>query len=496
MTTGPALLDAATRWNAWPVGYGEKLSEGMWRGEEFHELFAEELMVAVKADGPRRLIINVPPRHGKTEGISHWGSTWFLDWWPRLRVVLAMYAAELAGEVGASVRDTIRENPDVLDVRVRRDSSARNRWNTTKRGGFVATGVGGILTGRGGSLLIVDDPIKNWEEANSQVYRQRTWDWYLSTFRTRIEPGPDGGDGCLAVVMTRWHEDDLTGRLIREQGTQDQGGLWRHICIPAIAERDDPLGRDPGSALSVRYPIERLEETRDELGPHIFGALYQQHPTAPAGTVFKRGWWKRWDTYPRGKIDRLIATVDCTFKDTDDSDFVVIQVWAKVGAYLFLMDCWRRQADFETTCRALAAMKARWPECGEWIVEEAANGAAVIQTMRKSIPGVLPYRPRESKHARAMACQPSVAAGQWWLPSVPRFTPLLDDDPTHLVNGKRVPFALSVEDYIEELAAFPNGTHDDMVDATTMAGIHLGVAAPILTSHTWQDERLGDGRGR
>jgi predicted phage terminase large subunit-like protein len=484
-----ALTDPLTSWRAWPVGYGEHLGEGLWHSEPVHELFAAALMRTVLGDGSRRLIINVPPRHGKTEGISRWGSVWYLDWFPHQRVALAMYAAELAGEIGASVRDTLREHPDDLDVRVRRDSSARNRWNTTKRGGFIATGVGGILTGRGGSLLLCDDPIKNWEEANSQVYRRKMIDWWRSTWRTRLEPGPDGGDGAMVVVQTRWHEDDLTGWLVREQGLVADGGIWNQISIPAIAEPNDPLGRAEGEALSDRYPIDALLATRAELGEFIFDALYQQHPSAPLGRVFHREWWRHSDAWPRLDADQWLGSIDCTFKDTDESDYVALQVYCRKGAEKWLVDAWRRQASFVTTCEALEAMARRWPQVNQWVVEDKANGPAVISQLRNRVHGVVGYTPPDSKLARAIAASPTVKAGQVYLPAHAKFEPLLpDDDP-------RLP--LTVEDFVDELAAFPTGTHDDQVDAFSQAMLHLGVHMPIIGQggDRYRDERL-EGRGR
>lgn len=474
-----AIEHAISDWRAWPVGYGETLSRGLWTADPVHELMAAELMRTVMAPDDRRLIINVQPRIGKTEGIGHYGSTWYLDWWPHQRVVLAMYAAELAGEVGAKVRDTIRENTTALAVRVRRDSSARNRWNTTAGGGFVATGVGGILTGRGGGLLLCDDPIKNSEEANSQVMRDKVWEWWRSTFRTRLEPGPDGRDGAIVVVMTRWHEDDLTGRLLREQP-----GLWRQVVIPALAGDDDPLGRAPGQALTARYPVEQLEKTRSELGPLIFDAMYQQAPSAPEGTLLKRAWWMRYDRAPLAGAEQYLASIDCTFADTNDSDYVVIQVWARVGAKKYLLDAWRRQADFVTTLRAVRAMRARWPQVGEWIVESKANGPAVMSALGDEIVGLNGFRPLDSKSARAQACQPTLAGGQVYLPVAGTvFARLLPDDP----------WELAVSDFIDECAAFPNGTNDDQVDAFTQAMLHMGVSSPLLASTTYRDERL---RGR
>lgn len=471
-----APSDLTSSWRAWPVGYGTRLSAGQWTPAPHHELIASEMMATIFGKESRRLIVTAPPRHGKSEAIGHWGSVWYLDWFPTMRVVLAMYAADLAGETGAKVRDTIRENPDDLDIRIKRDSSARNRWNTTKGGGFIAAGVGGIITGRGGGLLLIDDPIKNAEEASSQLMRQKHKDWYQSTLRTRLEPGPDGGDGTIILVLTRWHADDLAGWLLKEQGD-----IWRELRLPAIAEEDDALGRQIGEPLwPGRYPLEALERTRDELGPYVFNGMYQQRPTAPKGTILQRDWWRRYANFPRERVEQWLGSIDCTFADTDGSDFVVIQVWARVGAEKYLLDSWRQRADFVTTCDATVAMARRWPEVNEWVVENKANGPAVLSQLRQKISGLVPFNPADSKLARATACAPTARAGQVFLPTTNVFAPLLPTDRE----------SATVADFIDECAAFDKGIHDDQVDAYTQAMLHMGVSSPLLASRTWSDDRL------
>jgi predicted phage terminase large subunit-like protein len=434
--------------------------------------------VCVQVDHPDGLFLvgqHLIPTHN-SELLSHWVPVWYLDWFPHLTTILAMYAAELAGEFGAKVRDTIRESGDDLDVRVRRDSSARNRWNTTALGGFYGAGVGGILTGRGGPLILVDDPIKNSEEATSEAQREKLWEWWGSTLRTRLESGPDGGDGTICLLMTRWHEDDIAARLDREQP-----GVWRTINLPALSEGDgDPLGRPEGEPLwPARYSAESLERTRAELGPYVFNGMYQQRPTAPAGTIFQRDWWRRYSEFPRYEIEQWLASIDCTFTDADDSDFVVISVWGRHRANKYLLDVWRQRADFLKTCRAVEEGARRWPEVTEWVVENKANGPAVLAQLRDRVSGIVPFTPRDSKEARAQACAPTVAAGQVWLPNRNEFQAWLPEETPATVN-----------DWIDEFAAFPKGVHDDQVDSGCQALLHMGVHGRLLTSTTWKDDRL------
>jgi predicted phage terminase large subunit-like protein len=233
--------------------------------------------------GPNRLIVQMPPRHGKSELISYWTPLWFLDRWPARRVMLAAYEAEFAATWGRRVRDSV---PDLraeskIRFQVAPEASARSMWLTDQGGMMITAGVGGPVTGKGGDLVIVDDPVKNAQEALSPLVRERTWDWWRSTMRTRIEPG-----GVAIVVMTRWHPEDLAGKLIIDSNAG--GEHWHVISFPAISEGFDELGRAPGDALwPARYNVEALKLLERSLGPLWWAALFQQRPFLPEGSVIK-----------------------------------------------------------------------------------------------------------------------------------------------------------------------------------------------------------------
>lgn len=223
-------------------------------------------------------MVMMPPRHGKSETSSFWTPAWFLENWPDRRVILCSYEADFAASWGRRVRNLITENQDRFTVRVADDSSAAERWHTTAGGAMATAGIGGPITGKGGDMLILDDPIKNSEQANSATYRDRAWEWWGSTFLTRREPG-----ASVVMVLTRWHDDDLAGRVLR---TSPEG--WEVIRLPAIAGEHDDLGRKPGAALwPARYNAADLTRIRREVGDYVWQALYQQTPpNLEGGSVY------------------------------------------------------------------------------------------------------------------------------------------------------------------------------------------------------------------
>ncbi len=263
-----------------PHLYAMLVSGGRWRPFDYQAWLGRLIGQAVVRGGGR-LVVNAPPRHGKSDLVSLWTPAWLLDNWPQRRVIIAAYGADLAaGKFGRDLREHFRLNPNVR-CRPRRDVGSAARWFTPQGGGMVAVGVGGPITGFGADLLIIDDPVKNWEQAGSGAWRRKVVEWFNSTFYTRAEPG-----ATILVAMTRWHEDDLTGYLVREHGD-----AWRHVRLPALAEADDPLGRAPGEPLCpVRFDAAMLESIRRAVhGSGTWEALYQQQPAGVAtGRVYER----------------------------------------------------------------------------------------------------------------------------------------------------------------------------------------------------------------
>jgi predicted phage terminase large subunit-like protein len=268
-----------------PAGFAATASRGRWILARHLELLNQKLL-DVALGRTRRLIISMPPRHGKSEATSKYFPAWYLGRFPDRRIILASYESDFAASWGRKVRDLIdTHGPEFFGVKVRADSSAANRWDLdSHEGGMVTAGVGGPIVGRGANILVLDDPIKNAEESNSPVIRQRHRDWWRSTAYTRLEP-----DGAAIVMCTRWNEEDLPGWLIAEVSTGD-GEPWDVLNLPALAEENDPLGRAPGEALwPERFSVERLNEIHKSLGSYWFAALYQQRPAPISGGMFHIG---------------------------------------------------------------------------------------------------------------------------------------------------------------------------------------------------------------
>lgn len=415
-----------------------------------------------------RLAISMPPQEGKSERCSRTFPLWVLLAKPETRIAIASYSDTAARRFSRRVRDDIRTHTN-LGLRVRQDLANQSEWQLQNHaGGVYAVGMGGSLTGRPVDLLIIDDPVKDRAEADSLAYRERAWDWWTEVGSTRLAPGAP-----VVVIQTRWHQDDLTGRLL----TADDGHLWRVINLPAQAEDDDQLGRAPGEYLiSSRGRTEaQWEAIKIRSGSRTWNALYQGRPAPSEGGILQRSWWRQYPVAPwimnedstrtLPNATQILTSWDMAFKANSNSDFVVGQVWARRGGEALLLDQIRARLTFTETISAVRTLAARWPQANLHLVEDAANGTAIIDTLRRSLPGIVPVTPHESKEARASAISPWVEAGNVILPS-----PML---------------APWVGDLIEEAAAFPNGTHDDQVDAMSQALTRL-LAGGTATTYLQQ----------
>jgi predicted phage terminase large subunit-like protein len=439
MTLTPdALLQHA--WRGWPHTMAAVLSRGQYASPPHVRLMSREIVRTVDSGGGL-LIFEAPPRHGKSELVSRRVPTWHMSEKPDRHVTLAGYGASLPEAHSRWIRDTISEHGASLGVRIASDSTAADRWHTSRGGSCRAVGVGGALTGFGSHLLIIDDPISNAEEADSEVMRDKVWDWFLSVAWTRREPG-----ATVVVMCTRWHEDDLIGRILEQP---ELSRIAKRLTFRAIAEDDDVLGRKPGEALwPDRYNEQTLAEIKAALPPRWFNALYQQRPTSAEGAEIKRHWW-RWYTdlpVPRAGLDMVVASWDCSFRDTDGTDYVAGTVWGIYGSYRYLLDVVRERMDFVTTVGAVKTSFDKWRP-NVTLIEAKANGDAAINTLRTIVPGIVPVEPQGGKESRIRAAAPQIEAGNVWLPN-------------------NAPWANQL---VEEAAAFPVGRHDDAIDSTAQA---------------------------
>ena len=397
-----------------------------------------------------RLIISMPPQEGKSVRVGRDFPIWALMQNPDLRIITGSYGQGLANRNGRTVRNAIITNPDV-GLAVAPDHGAASEWTIDGHdGGVLSVGRGAGVTGRPADLLIIDDPLKDRAEADSLTIRDTTWDWWTDVLSARLAPGAQA-----VLILTRWHEDDLAGRLV----ARDTDAGWRVLNIPAQCEdpATDPLGREPGEYMisARRRTREQWEQRKRTAGSRTWNALYQGRPSPTEGGAFRREWWRRWTRPPQ--LHRVIQSWDMAFKGTDKSDFVVGQVWATDGADSYLLDQVRGRWTFTETLAQVRLLRERWPMTSATLVEDKANGTAVIDSLNRSIPGLVPVQPQGGKETRAAAVSPLVEAGNVWLPPA------------------TVPWVGAL---VEEAAAFPQGSHDDQVDALTQALAYLHITQP------------------
>lgn len=265
----------------------------------------------------KRLMIFVPPRHGKSEIASIQFPAWYLGRNPNRSIITSSYSIDLAWEFGRRSRNLIGSDVYGLifpSVSLAADSKSAGRWNVGKRGSYVATGVGGAITGRGANVFLIDDPVKNREEADSEVMREKVWNWYTSTARTRLTP-----NGAIVLIMTRWHDDDLAGRILASEGGQD----WTVINLPAIAEEDEEFRKLGEPLWADMYTMESLMETKRDIGSYDWSALYQQNPVDVESQVFKEEWFRERDWEEVRKLNtRNFLTIDPAPAKTKKADFI------------------------------------------------------------------------------------------------------------------------------------------------------------------------------
>lgn len=417
----------------------------------------------------KRLMVFMPPRHGKSELVSRRLPALIFGYDPLAKVIATSYSADLAARNNRDVQRVI-DTPEYRQlfplVTLNGENSRAGRSGNWLRnsdifeivnygGVYRSSGVGGGITGMGATHILIDDPIKNQEEATSLTYRNRLWDWYTTTLYTRLEK-----DGGICLCMTRWHEDDLAGRLLAQAAANPQTDQWEVISFPAVAEGghpDDP--RLIGEALwPEKYNLARLGAMQETIGSQVWNALYQQRPAPEAGMIVKREWWRFYDK-PPAHFDSVVQSWDLTFTGSKTSDFVVGLVLGRKGADIYVLDMARGRMSFTDSVAAIKNLSRKWPNASAKYVERAANGYAAIETLQHEIPGLIGVKPMGSKVARANAAAPRIEAGNLWLPN-----PALG--------------ATWVNALLDEWATFPASANDDIVDALTQGILKLSEQAP------------------
>jgi predicted phage terminase large subunit-like protein len=393
----------------------------------------------------KRLIINMPPRHTKSEFASYLLPAYLMGRDPRTKAIEATHNSELAVRFGRKVRD-LMDQPNYKElfpeVSLKQDSKAAGRWDTNRGGEYFAVGVGGAMTGRGADVLIIDDPHSE-QDALSDLALDNAWEWYQGGPRTRLQPG-----GAIVVVMTRWGTKDMTARLIKAQSSHN-ADKWEIIELPAIMPSGKPLWPE-------FWKLEELLAVKASLSVQKWNAMYQQQPTNDEGAILKREWWRVWQESEPPLVNYIIQTMDTAYSKKETADFSVITTWGVFylnedsGANIILLDVKRGRWDFPELKRVAKEQYDHW-QPDNLLIEAKATGTPLQQELRRMNIPVTMYSPGgrkagTDKVSRANSVAPILESGIVWAP---------DTD--------------WAEELVEECAAFPHGDNDDMVDVTTMA---------------------------
>ena len=412
-----------------------------------HDLIAEKLEGIVTGDVDR-LMVNMPPRHGKSELASRRFPAYLLGVRPETEIVVASYNADKAREFGYEVRDIVKSTEYQAlfpNVTLKDDSKAADRWNTSAGGSLRAVGIGTALTGRGADVLLIDDPIKDDEDADSELRRERIWSWYSSVAYTRLSPG-----GRVVVIQTRWHEDDLTGRLIAEQAKG--GDCWDILELPAISSRGEALWPD-------RFPLEYLERIKRVTLPRHWSALYQQRPAPEEGAYYKREWFRYYDEAP--KHLRIYGTSDYAVTDGDGDYTVHLVAGVDPDDNIYVLDLWRGQTSSDVWVQSWLDLAKRWKPL-MWLEESGQIVKSIGPFLDRRMREARVYCRREQvasaadKPTRSRSIQARTAMGKVYFPS-------------------KAPW---LADFTSELLVFPAGKHDDQVDALGLIGRMLDDMIP------------------
>ena len=448
-----------------------KFVKEMWPGfidGRHHKVMAKKFQEI--AEGKiKRLIINMPPRHTKSEFASFLLPAWFLGKYPNKKIIQTSNTAELAVGFGRKVRNLVDSQAYAKifpNVNLRSDSKAAGRWATNAGGEYFAIGVGGTVTGKGADLLIIDDPHSEQEAAlaaTSPEIFDKVYEWYTSGPRQRLQPG-----GSIVVVMTRWSKKDLTGRIIQSSIDKEGNDDWEVIDFPAILPSGNPLWPE-------FWSLQELEALRSELPAGKWNAQYQQSPTSEEGAIIKRDWWKIWEPDRPPVCEFIIQSWDTAFTKSERSDYSACTTWGVFykdenpnDPNVILLDAFKKRMEFpELKEKAFNHYKEWEPDA--FIVEAKASGAPLIFELRAMGIPVSEFTPSRGndKMVRINSVSDLFASGKVWAPST-RWA----------------------DELIEEMAAFPNSDHDDLVDSTTQALIRFRKGGFLRLNTDEDDEPL------
>jgi len=430
---------------------------------DHHKIFAEKLEKVARGE-LKRLIVNMPPRHTKSEFASYLFPAWVMGQKPQTKIIQATHTAELAVGFGRKVKNLLDSDiyRDVFpDIQLARDAKASGRWSTDMGGEYYAVGVGGALAGRGADLCIIDDPVSE-QDALSPAALDNIYEWYTSGPRQRLQPG-----GAIIIVMTRWSIRDLTAKVLQKQaeGGADQ---WEVVEFPAIfPETDNVLWPEFWSR-------EELDGVRASIPVAKWNAQYLQNPTAEEGAIIKREWWNVWDHDDPPVVDYIIQSYDTAFTKSERADYSAITTWGVFypdegdEAAIILLDAEKGRWEFPELKDAAMRLYEEF-EPDMVLIEQKASGTPLTQDLRKMgipVSGFTPGRGAD-KFSRMNACSPVFESGMVYAPET-RWA----------------------EEVIEECASFPNGEHDDLADSMTQAILRFRQGSFIRTRSDYEDDDL------
>ena len=411
--------------------------------EGFHHKEVADKFNRLQSGELKRLIINMPPRHTKSEFASYFLPAWMIGNNPKLKIIQATHTAELAVRFGRKTKNLIDSNEyrEIFNTRLQEDSKAAGRWETDQGGEYFAVGVQGAVTGRGADLLIIDDPHSE-QDVNSATAFDKAYEWYTSGPRQRLQPG-----GRIVLVMTRWSTKDLTAQLIKAQAAEEKADQWEVVEFPAILPSGKPVWPE-------YWKLEDLLAVKASAGIAKWNAQYMQDPTAEEGAIIKREWWRDWEEDYIPPLEHVIQSYDTAFMKKESADYSAITTWGVFhlnedsGPQLILLDARKERLEFPELRRLAHEQYMYWqPETV--LVEAKASGLPLTYELRSMGIPVVNFSPSKGndKHARVNAVAPLFESGMIWAPKSKQFA----------------------QEVIEECASFPYGDHDDLVDSTTQA---------------------------
>ena len=413
----------------------------------------------------KRLIVNMPPRHTKSEFASYLLPAWMVGRDPGLKIIQATHTADLAIDFGRKTKNLVdTENyKQLFDTRLMEDSQAAGKWKTEQGGEYFAAGVGGAITGRGADLLIIDDPHKEQDIKKDSKSFEKAWNWYSSGPRQRLQPG-----GRIVCVMTRWSNKDLTGQLIKAQG-EDDSDQWDIVELPALLPSGQPVWPE-------YWTKDELQRTKASIPVNNWNAQYMQQPTAEEGAIIKREWWQNWEGREPPKCEFIIQSYDTAFLKKESADYSAITTWGVFdiedhGTNIILLNAFKDRYEFPELKRVAHEEYLYWrPDMV--VVESKASGIPLSHELRDMGIPVVNFTPSRGndKHARVNSVSPLFENGLVWAPMHEHFA----------------------QEVVEECAAFPFGDHDDFVDSMTQAIMRIKQGGIVRNKDSYKDEPLPD----